>query len=129
MKNKLLFAGFFMATWLGTLIPSALAAPPCSVGQKAEVLWKGKWYAATVLGVNNNRCYITYDGYDSSWNEWVGSARFRALFKAGDSARILWRGKWYDGKILEVRSNRYKVTYTGYDSSWDEWVEPARVSR
>ncbi|MBD6617320.1 RNA-binding protein [Komarekiella sp. 'clone 1'] len=129
MKKNLLFAGIFMATWVGTLIPSAFAASLCSVGQKAEVLWKGRWYPATVLNVDVNKCYITYDGYDSSWNEWVETARFRASFKKGDSVRILWRGKWYQGRVLEVSKKLYKITYDGYDSSWDEWVEPARVSR
>jgi hypothetical protein len=129
MKNKLLFAGVFMATWVGTLIPSALAVQPCSVGQKAEVAWKGKWYPARVLDVSGNKCFITYEGYDSSWNEWVEPARFRALFRVGDAVRILWRGKWYQGRILDVSNNRYKITYIGYDSSWDEWVESARVSR
>jgi len=129
MKKKLLFAGIFMATWVGTLIPSAFAASPCSVGQKAEVLWKGTWYPATVLNVDEKKCYITYDGYDSSWNEWVETARFRASFEKGDSVRILWKGKWYQGRVLEVSKKLYKITYDGYDSSWDEWVEPARVSR
>ncbi|AFZ01055.1 hypothetical protein Cal6303_2026 [Calothrix sp. PCC 6303] len=119
-----------MATCVGIDIPSAFAvSSPCSVGQKAEVLWKGKWYPAEVLNVKNNKCYVTYEGYDSSWNEWVEARRFRASFKTGDSVRIFWKGKWYPGKILNVGKNSYKVTYTGYDSSWDESVEPARVSR
>ncbi|MDZ8104226.1 MAG: agenet domain-containing protein [Nostoc sp. DedQUE12a] len=129
MRNKLLFAGIFMATWVGTLIPSAFAASPCSVGQKAEVFWKDTWYPATVLDVDDNQCYITYDSYDSSWDEWVGTSRFRASFEVGDAVRILWKGKWYQGRILDVSNNLYKITYDGYDSSWDEWVEPARVSR
>ncbi|MFW9257753.1 hypothetical protein [Nostoc sp. CALU 546] len=73
--------------------------------------------------------YITYEGYDSSWNEWVGAGRFRASFEAGDAVRILWKGKWYQGQVLEVSNDLYKITYDGYDSSWDEWVEPSRVSR
>ncbi|MDZ8068429.1 MAG: agenet domain-containing protein [Nostoc sp. DedQUE08] len=129
MKNKVLFGAIFIATWVGTLIPSAFAASPCSVGQKAEVLWKETWYSATVLKVNDEKCYITYDGYDSSWDEWVGTARFRASFQTGDAVRILWKGKWYPGQVLEVSNDLYKITYDGYDSSWDEWVEPARVSR
>ncbi|WP_392479287.1 agenet domain-containing protein [Nostoc sp. C110] len=129
MKNKVLFGAIFMATWVGTLIPSAFAASPCSVGQKAEVFWKEKWYPATVLKVNDDNCYITYEGYDSSWNEWVGAERFRASFEVGDAVRILWKRKWYKGQILEVNNDLYKITYDGYDSSWDEWVEPSRVSR
>jgi hypothetical protein len=127
MKSKLAFVATFGMAWLGTMIPQALANH-CSIGQKAEVLWKGNWYAATVLDVNENLCYVTYDGYDSSWDEWVEPQRFRASFQPGDSVRILWKGEWYPGQVLEISGDSYKVTYNGYDSSWDEWVEPGRVS-
>ena len=129
MKNRVLFAMKIRETWVGTLIPSAFAASPYSVGQKAEVLWQEAWYPATVLNVNDDQCYITYDGYDSSCDEWVGYSRFRASFQTGDSVRILWKGIWYQGQVLEVSNNLYKITYDGYDRSWDEWVEPFRVSR
>ena len=126
LKQTLLL-GFTTFSFSLVLSP-AHARVPCSVGQRGEVLWKGTWYPAQVLNTNGNNCYITYDGYDSSWDEWVESARFRALFYVGQSVRILWKGQWYPGRILDVSRNSYKITYDGYDSSWDEWVEPARLS-
>jgi hypothetical protein len=128
MKEKLIFATTLMTVLMGVIAPNA-SAGVCSVGQRADVLWKGAWYPAKVLQVNGDNCYITYEGYDSSWDEWVEAGRFRASFAVGDSVKVLWKGQWYPGHILDTDGNSYKITYDGYDSSWDEWVEPARVSR
>ncbi|AFZ35946.1 hypothetical protein Sta7437_2407 [Stanieria cyanosphaera PCC 7437] len=128
MKHKLMFGAAFMATWLGIMIPNALASH-CSIGQKGEVLWKGNWYSAKVLDVDGDYCYITYDGYDSSWDEWVEPQRFRSAYRVGDSVKIYWQGQWYPGQILAISGNSYQITYYGYDSSWNEWVESSRLSR
>jgi hypothetical protein len=48
-----------------------------AVGQKIQVIWQKKWYAAKVLQVEGGVHYVTYDGYGSEWNEWVPSARIR----------------------------------------------------
>ncbi|MBF0422132.1 MAG: RNA-binding protein [Magnetococcales bacterium] len=47
---------------------------------------------------------------------------------AGDYARVNWKGSWYDAKVLDVSGTRLLVHYTGYDSSWDEWVTMNRVA-
>jgi hypothetical protein len=48
-----------------------------AVGSAVEVHWKGEWYAATVLELRGGVHYIQYDGYESTWNEWVASKRIR----------------------------------------------------
>ncbi len=49
-------------------------------------------------------------------------------FAVGQAVLVLWGTEWWPGKILEAGPNsRYKVTYEGYDSSWDEVVPSARV--
>ena len=126
MKLKQTWFYGSLTFFLSILISHANA---CSVGQRGEVLWKGSWYPAQVLNTSGNSCYITYDGYDSSWDEWIEPSRFRSTFHVGQSVRILWKGQWYPGRILAISSNSYRITYDGYDSSWDEWVEPARISR
>ena len=131
-NKKLIFAAALMASsFAGTFMPNAAiaASPICTPGQKAEAKWKGKWYPVKVLDVSGQKCFIRYEGYDSSWNEWIDSRRFRAYFRTGSSVNVRWKGKWYPARILQVSGNSYKITYDGYDSSWDEWVEPARVSR
>lgn len=50
-------------------------------------------------------------------------------YAAGDPVQIEWKGSWYPGRIVEVAGARYKITYDGYSSSWDEWVEVSRLRR
>lgn len=46
-------------------------------GESVQVNWRGDWWRATVLRAENGSYYITYPGYGSEWNEWVGSDRIR----------------------------------------------------
>lgn len=48
-------------------------------------------------------------------------------FPAGSLVEVEWQGIWYDARVLEVDGNRYYITYIGYDSSWDEWVDSKRI--
>jgi hypothetical protein len=51
----------------------------CKAGSAVEVLWNGSWYPATVLRGpdDHSRCFIHYDGYEDSWDEWATPARMR----------------------------------------------------
>lgn len=119
---------------------SGEAAAGCSSGDKAEVLWKGTWYAATVLQAKGNQCYIQYDWYDASWDKWVGLKRIRVQgaslqtlskhapsamsFEEGNSVKVLWKGIWYDAHVLKTKGSQTFIHYDGYENSWDEWVGP-----
>lgn len=48
-------------------------------GKRVEVLSRGKWYPARILESRNGEYYISYEGYSSSWNEWVKPDRMREL--------------------------------------------------
>ena len=110
----------------------------CAPGSQAQVLWKGNWYPATVRKAKSNRCYIHYDGYNNSWDEWVGPERIRfpdavpaavvapGGFPIGAPVSVLWHGKWYPAHVLSTKGNKLYIHYDGYGSSWDEWVGPGR---
>lgn len=36
-------------------------------------------------------------------------------------------GKWYDAKILKVDGSRYYISYTGYGSNWDTWMNAEHI--
>lgn len=113
----------------------SLASAACQPGDKAQVLWKGKWYPATVKEAKGTQCFIHYEGYNNSWDEWVGPERIKlagqaasaADFNEGDAVRVLWKGKWYDAHVLKTKGNQYFIHYDGYNNSWDEWVGPKRI--
>ncbi|MBT3181609.1 MAG: RNA-binding protein [Deltaproteobacteria bacterium] len=114
-------------------------AKECSVGDRAEVLWKSKWYAAQVKKVEGARCYIHYDGYADSWDEWVGSKRIRGctigksdssgLYSVGTAVQVRWKKKWWPAHVIAVGKNSWKIHYDGYNNSWDEWVGPNRIKK
>jgi hypothetical protein len=130
-------AGALLFVVLSTLGLSSIAAPVCSVGDSGNVLWKGKWYPATVVKVNENqsRCYIHYTGYANSWDEWVGGDRFQKTsgesnasgYNPGDAVSVKWKGQWYAASVLKVTNGKYKIHYDQYDNSWDEWVGNDRI--
>jgi hypothetical protein len=48
-----------------------------AIGTRVEVLWKRRWYPATILQVKDGVHFIHYTDYDASWDEWVPSKRIR----------------------------------------------------
>lgn len=52
---------------------------------------------------------------------------FRAQHVVGEQLQVEWNGVWFDARIIDVDGDRYKITYDGYDSSWDEWVTTDRM--
>ncbi len=47
-------------------------------GDHVEVQWKGDWYQADVIEVKGTQYKVHYEGYASSWDEWVDNSRIRA---------------------------------------------------
>lgn len=138
-KTIILVAGLVLALVIGWAV-SGYAA--CKVGDKAQVQWKGSWYAATVKKAKGDQCFIHYDGYGANWDEWVGPERIRIEgaaasasadtpkgFSEGDAVQVLWKGSWYPAHVLSARNGKYRIHYDGYDSSWDETVGPSRIKK
>ena len=48
-------------------------------------------------------------------------------FDVGDKVEIDYGGSWYPGQVKEIKDGQFFVGYDGYDTSWDEWVESARL--
>jgi hypothetical protein len=102
--------------------------PAPAAGRHVEVEWHGSWWPAVVLQTQGNRSLIHYTGWDSSWDEWVGRDRLR-LVGSGEPPELLvnWQGSWWPAVILASEKGWYKVHYTGWDASWDEWVGRDRL--
>ena len=118
--------------WLlavGLSVSAAFAA--WKKDDRVEALSYGSWYLATIIEVEEARWKVTYDGYTSSSDEWLPAEKIRALpqvpWKTGDRIEAYSAGKWYGGKIVESAPNRWKVTYDGYASNWDEWLKVDRI--
>ncbi len=114
--------------------PAAVPAVACPLNGNIEVLWNGTWYAATIKAGPNeaSQCQIGYDGYESSWDEWVGADRMRpvqAPCPLNGEIEVLWNDAWYAATIKAGpnESGQCQIGYDGYESSWDEWVGDDRM--
>jgi len=48
------------------------------IRDKVLVSWKGKYYNATILDKKDSQYKISYEGYGSNWDEWVGVERIKS---------------------------------------------------
>jgi hypothetical protein len=76
MLSKIVYSKKILLILLvGALVVSTIAA--FEVGDLVEVEWEGTWYGAAVMETAAGEYFIHYDGYDNSWDEWVGDDRIR----------------------------------------------------
>lgn len=94
---------------------------------KVKVEWNKKWYKATIKDARNDFYYITYDGYDASWDEWVLYDRIRTGKEK--EVQVKESGSYYPAIILEQNNSKYYIHYTDYSHSWDEWVGEERIKK
>ncbi|MDX8398688.1 MAG: Tudor-knot domain-containing protein [Gallionellaceae bacterium] len=129
---KKIFCGL-LSIFCFLLLSSGAAYAHCKPGAQGKVLWKGKWYPATAVKSKGNSCYIHYDGYAKSWDEWVESDRRKfprhAHHSVGDPIQVKWKNTWYPAHVIGVKGSKLKVHYDSYESSWDEWVGPSRYKK
>ena len=56
-----------------------------------------------------------------------GSPPAPAPVVAMGAIEVEWRGTWYAAQVLQVSGGLTRIHYTGWDSSWDEWVPAGRI--
>jgi hypothetical protein len=40
---------------------------------------------------------------------------------------VQWGQSWWPAEVLQMNGDKYRIHYTGYDASWDEWVTKDRI--
>ncbi|MCB9224472.1 MAG: agenet domain-containing protein [Crocinitomicaceae bacterium] len=138
--KRLLFLILVLASSIGA------AQSSFKLNDKVEVLYQGKWYPAQVIEINDGKYKVHYDGYESSWDEFVGNDRIRAVEKEetvyngqnyayaiDDAIEGNWQGKgtWYKGKIAEKKEGKYRIQYKDGASEWttEEFIRKEKVEQ
>ncbi|HKP02178.1 MAG TPA: Tudor-knot domain-containing protein [Chthoniobacterales bacterium] len=78
-KLKIHFIGYEddEDTWVAPEDLQPIKPVRYATGAKVEVLWKKRWYPATVLQAKDGVHLIHYTEYEAKWDEWVPSRRIR----------------------------------------------------
>jgi len=66
-------------TLLFLLILSSTFAQTYTANQKVLIKWNNDWFPGKIIEVRTNGYYISYDNYDNTWNEVVGTDRLKAI--------------------------------------------------
>jgi hypothetical protein len=104
------------------------------VNEAVEIQSTGGWYPGKILKVDGDKYFITYDGWDESWNEWVTIERLRGFktaaapapsspltkFKVGDRVEVEYGMIPAPATVIEVGENKYHIQYDNklYKSKW-----------
>lgn len=48
-------------------------------------------------------------------------------YRLGDAVLVYAKNKWHNATVIQLNSNQIRVHYNGYDSQYDEWVNPKWV--
>ena len=52
---------------------------PYSKGMQIKVEWNEGWWDAIIRDISGDSYLIHYIGFDSSWDEWVGTSRMKVV--------------------------------------------------
>jgi hypothetical protein len=149
--RDVLLAGFLCCMW-GSACGRAYA-----VGDHVLVDWEASsppYPARIVESVSPTRFKMHFDGYDDIWDEVVSRDRIRGyvvgpvaapeppakvrakaiqaarnnVYKVGGHVRVEWHGQMYPATITGiVGQERYRVSFDGYGTEWDDIVGLSRM--
>lgn len=116
------------------------------VGDKVQIEWSGSWYDGEILKVDGDEYYITYDGWDDSWDEWVTIDRLKGYgkqssapaqkdsgtkltkFKVGDKVEVEYGMIPEPATVIEVGENKYHIEF--HDKlKGDKWVKEHEITK
>lgn len=117
---------------------------------KVKVKWSNQWYDAEIIDVKANQYKIHYDGYGSTWDEWVTTDRIQSTtntnkqnpassvsaggkYAVGDKIEAWSAGVWYPASVVAIGSDNYKgyykVHFTNYSDASDQWLNASSVRK
>ena len=54
---------------------------------------------------------------------------FNSVYSIGEQIKVEWNESWWDASIINISDDKYQIHYTGFDSSWDEFVTTERMQK
>jgi len=109
------------------------------VNEKVQINSKGAWYPGKILKINadDHTYYVSYDGWDEGWNEWVTIDRLKDFakeapaqpltkFKVGDRVEVEYGMVPEPATVIE--ENKYHIKYDKTVFK-DKWVTEREIKK
>lgn len=139
-----------MKKLLASLLLSLLATLAAAGEDTVIVDWKGTPYKARILKSENGRHYVHYEGWPSSYDEWIMDSHIISRDGAAASGKapprpsappenrnaplaaqqkiwVLWHGMPYEAVVMKSESGRHFVHFPGWPSNYDEWIDKSQI--
>lgn len=123
-------------------------------GDPVWIRFEERWYPGTIVQHLGREVYeVAYDDFGADWNRVARPAQLRArdevpeettdpnvlpqrgtpiadvrVLHAGMKVLVLWQQTWWPAHVVGLEPGRARITYDGYDASYDESVEAARIT-
>lgn len=118
------------------------AAQAQKVNEAVEIESSGAWYPGKILKVDGAKYFITYDGWDEAFNEWVEADRLRGFktaeapapkapltkFQVGDKVEVEYGMVPAPAVVTEVGENKYHVKFDNTLFK-DKWVTEREIKK
>lgn len=121
---------------LGLVVASSSFAQ--NVGEKVQIDHNGTWYEGKIEKINaaDGTYYVSYDGWDASWNEWVTKDKLKGFavkapltkFSVGDHVEVEYGMVPEPATIIEVGENKYHIKYDKTVFG-DKWVTEGQIKK
>lgn len=102
-----------------------------SAGEYVSVPGKAGARTARVLDIKDGAYLAEFYDYSDKVVSTVPAAGVKKMefrsYPAGSEVSVMWDGRPYAAKVLEVQDGFHRVTYPGWSRAWDEWVMSDRI--
>ena len=125
MKAILVFITALFISW-------NCVAQSFTVGEQLEAIEGNIWYPVTVIGYQDGKYLIHWDGYPDTYDRWITTDKLRAKgnYSVGDRVEgtgLNSDGMWYSATIIDRANGQYKVHWNGFSDSADSWINANQI--
>lgn len=107
-----------------------------NAGESVEINHNGSWYKGKIIKVEDNKYYVSYDGWSDSWNEWVEKDQLRGYekpqqltkFKVGDKVEVEYGMIPAPATVIEVGEKKYHIQFDK-KAFGDKWVSEGQIKK
>ena len=126
-RNGFLLAGVSESL----IISSATGKNQPGVGSYVLAPRAGAMLPARITNRNGSRVTCEFYSYSEKTSVDLAENAVKPLnfrqYSVGTNLKVIWNGKSYPATVKKLDNDFHLITYSGYDSSWDEWVMDDRI--